>query len=315
MRLAFMGTPDFAVPSLEILNQSKHEVVMVVTAPDKPRGRGRKVMPGPIKQSALRLKLPVSQPENLKDRSFIERLKGCYPDLIAVVAFRILPEIVFNLPPKGSINLHASLLPDYRGAAPINWALINGEEKTGLTTFFLKQKVDTGDILLQQEMPIDPVDDYGSLYEKLQNEGAGLLLKTIDMLERGDLQPRQQDMLSGKAAPKITPQTGLLNWEKPAAELRNLIRGLAPAPGAYSYYGKTKMIFLKASLISGKADVSPGTVIESGPRKGFTIACGEGALSMEIIKPEGKKTMKATEYLRGHDVKVGTKFDCQRQAV
>jgi methionyl-tRNA formyltransferase len=315
MRLAFMGTPDFAVPSLEILYRSKHEVVMVVTAPDKPRGRGRKVTSSPVKQAAISMNLPISQPTNLKDATFVELLGSHKPDIIVVVAFRILPEVVFNLPPRGSINLHASLLPDYRGAAPINWALINGEEKTGLTTFFLKQKVDTGDILLQQEVPIDSEDDFGRLHDKLKDEGARLLLKTIDMLEDGELKPRRQKMFSDKSAPKITPQTGLIAWDKAATQLQNLIRGLAPVPGAYSYYGITKMIILKASVVSGQAKAFPGTVIESGPRAGLTIACGQGALAVDLIKPEGKKTMKATEYLRGHDVKVGTKFDCQRQAV
>jgi len=310
MRLVFMGTPDFAVPSLELLNQSQHELVRVVTAPDRPQGRGRKVMASPVKQAAVHLGLPVSQPGNLKDRGFIEILNGCRPDLIAVVAFRILPESVFNLPPKGSINLHASLLPDYRGAAPINWVLINGENKTGLTTFFLKQKVDTGDILLQQELPIDPEDDYGSLHEKLKIEGARLLKKTIDMLDRGELKPRRQSSFSAKSAPKLTPRTGLIAWDRPATDLRNLIRGLAPDPGAQSNYGTTKMKFLKASVIDRQAGVPPGTVIKSDPREGIAIACGEGALELEIIKPEGKRAMKATEYLRGHDVKVGSKFGC-----
>jgi methionyl-tRNA formyltransferase len=308
MRIIYMGTPEFAVKPLEVLQRSRHDVLAVVTAPDKPRGRGRKVSPSPIKEAALNMKLPVLQPENLKDKSFILELKSYNPDLIAVVAFRILPEAVFTLPRFGSINLHASLLPKYRGAAPINWALINGETKTGLTTFYIQKKVDTGDLLLQEETEITPEDDFGTLHDKLMDAGARLLLETIDGIENGSLKPRRQSDIEASAAPKITPLTGLIDWHNPAEHINNLIRGLSPFPGAYSFYESLKIIILKAAVLNESSNMVSGTVAESNPRDGFSIVCGKDVLLVKIVKPQGKKEMSSAEFVRGYHVKVGDRF-------
>jgi len=308
MRLIFMGTPEFAVCSLELLHSSRHEIQAIVTSPDKPRGRGRKVSPTAVKQKALELGLPVLQPENLKDDEFIMKLKQANPDLIAVVAFRILPEVVYDLPRYGSINLHASLLPEYRGAAPINWALINGDTKTGLTTFFLNKKVDTGDILLQREIEITPDDDFGSLHDKLMTEGAELLLETIDGIEDGSLKPRPQSQTIASKAPKLTAETGLIDWNRPAEDINNLIRGLSPHPGAFTFSDSKKIIILKAEVTDKKADCVPGSVMESNPKKGFTVACGQNTLFIKSLKPQGKKIMGSAEYVRGYHVKIGSRF-------
>jgi methionyl-tRNA formyltransferase len=308
MRIIFMGTPDFAVKPLELLHASKHEIIAVVTSPDKPRGRGRKISPTAVKKIALKLGLPVLQPDKLKSDKFVSELKNYNPDLIVVVAFKILPEVVFNLPHYGSINLHASLLPKYRGAAPINWALINGETKTGLTTFFLNKKIDTGDILLQREIEIIPKDDFGSLHDKMMDEGAELLLETIDGIDDGSLKPQRQKNMEATGAPKLTPETGLINWNMPAVNILNLIRGLSPYPGAYSFSDEKKIIILKAAVVNKSADDIPGTVIESSPKGGFTIASGQDALFIKELKPQGKKAMGSAEFVRGYHVQIGDRF-------
>lgn len=308
MRLVFMGSPDFAIESLELLNKSKHQILAVVTAPDKPTGRGRKVRPTPVKVTALKLGLPLLQPKNLKSEDFVENLKKLNPDLNVVVAFRILPEIVFDLPPFGSVNLHASLLPQYRGAAPINWALINGETGTGLTTFLLKKKVDTGDILLQREVEITTEDDFSSLHDKLTKEGARLLLETVDGIEKGSVVPQPQERKGATIAPKLTPETGRINWNLPAEKILNLIRGLSPVPGAYSFIDGKKTIFLKAALFDKDMNVDAGSVIDSDPKRGFIIACGQRALEILVLKPQGKRAMGSAEYVRGYHVKIGDRF-------
>lgn len=308
MRLIFMGTPQFAVPALEKIHNSKHQIVMVVTAPDKPRGRGRKIGPTPIKEAAIRFGLPVLQPENLKTSTFLEQLMALNPDLNVVVAFRILPESAFSLPRHGSVNLHASLLPKYRGAAPINWAIINGETKTGLTTFLLKKQVDTGDILMQREIDIAEDDDFGSLHDKMAILGANLLMETIDAVESGSIRPKPQDKNMGTAAPKLTPATGLINWTLPASQIHNLVRGLSPVPGAYSILSGKKMIFIKANAIDDIKHAAPGTIIEADARSGMVVVCGQGALSVLLLKPEGKRVMGSAEFVRGYNVKVGNQF-------
>ena len=308
MRLVFMGTPQFAVESLKLLQSSKHEIRAVVTSPDKPRGRGRKVSAAAVKEQALELGLPILQPDNLKDNNFILKLKQMNPDLIAVVAFRILPEIVYNLPRLGSINLHASLLPAYRGAAPINWALINGEEKTGLTTFYLEKQVDTGDVLLQREVPITPDDDFGSLHDKMMTEGAKLLLDTVNGIEDNSLAPHPQSNQKSAKAPKLTSKTGLIDWNQPADKIRNLVRGLSPYPGAYCFWNQKKLTILKVEVAVKNADYNMGEVMESNPKKGFVIACGENALFIERLKPQGKKAMGSAEFVRGYHVKASDRF-------
>lgn len=308
MRLVFMGSPDFAVESLELLNKSNHHILTVVTAPDKPRGRGRKVSPTPVKVEALKLGLPFLQPKNLKAKDFLESLKDLEPDLNVVVAFRILPEVVFSLPTFGSVNLHASLLPQYRGAAPINWVLIHGETHTGLTTFLLKKRVDTGDILLQREVEITPEDDFGSLYDRMAKEGAKLLLETIDGIEKGSIVSCPQNQKGATIAPKLTPETGLINWNLPAEKILNLIRGLSPVPGAYSFTCDKKIIFLKAALVKKDITADVGSVIDSDPKKGFIVACGQKALEVLVLKPQGRRVMGSAEYVRGYHVKIGDRF-------
>jgi methionyl-tRNA formyltransferase len=308
MRLVFMGTPEFSVKSLRTLYNSHHEIAAVITAVDKARGRGRKVTPSPVKQAALSLGLPVSQPQNLKNQYFVDELGSYQPDLNVVVAFRILPEAVFALPRLGSVNLHASLLPEYRGAAPINWALINGETKTGVTTFLLDKKVDTGAILMQREVEIMPDDDAGSLHDRLMDVGADLLLDTVNGLEKGSLKPKMQGNVDGKSAPKLTVETALINWRQPAEKIVNLIRGLSPYPGAYSLWESKKIIILKSAVEKTHTVAKPGEIIKSSPKEGITVACGTSSLRVLMLKPEGKKAMGSADFVRGYHVKVGSKF-------
>jgi len=308
MRLVFMGTPEFAVKSLTTLYNSPHKIAAVVTAVDKPRGRGRQVAPSAVKQKAIDLGLPILQPSNLKSPKFAEELKSYSPDLNVVVAFRILPESIFSLPRLGSINLHASLLPAYRGAAPINWAIINGETKTGVTTFLLDKQVDTGAVLMQREIEITPDDDAGSLHDKLMDKGAELLLQTIDGLEGGTLKPIKQESAQFSPAPKLTAETAKIDWALPAEKVVNLIRGLSPYPGACSYLDSNKIIFLKAQNAALEPHGKPGQIINSSPKDGITIACGTDAVQILKLKPQGKKVMSSAEFVRGYHVEIGYCF-------
>jgi methionyl-tRNA formyltransferase len=303
-----MGTPQFAVPAFEKLLKSKHQVVAVVTAPDKPRGRGQVLSPTPVKEAALEANLPILQPTNLKSPEFLNMLKQFDPDLNAVVAFRILPEAVFSMPKYGSMNLHASLLPAYRGAAPINWAIINGETITGLTTFLLQKKVDVGDIIMKRQVAIRPDDNFGSLHDKMSLAGADLLLESIDALEKGKVEAIPQDEAQGSAAPKLTPQTGSINWNRPAKEIHNLVRGLSPFPGAYSRLDGKKLIILKSEIKENLTQVKPGTITIADSKIGLVVACQEGALHILQLKPEGKKVMGSAEYVRGYHVEKGKEF-------
>src|SRR5690606_32785528 len=236
LRIVYMGTPEFAVPSLQLLVKHGWNVVAVVTAPDKPQGRGRKLMGSPVKQAAEELGIPVLQPINLKSPDFVEELRSYQADVQVVVAFRMLPEVVWNMPPMGTFNLHASLLPDYRGAAPINWAIINGEKITGVTTFFLKHEIDTGNIIFQEEEPILPQDNVGSLYERLMDRGSKLVLKTIEAIAQNAVEMRPQDESKAKhPAPKLYKEMGEINWNQPAESIHNLVRGLSPYPAAWTY--------------------------------------------------------------------------------
>lgn len=228
MKIVFMGTPEFAIPSLRILLNSKHNVIAVVTAPDKERGRGKQISSTPVKKFALQENLKVLTPGSLTDESFIQRLKMLQPDLLVVVAFRILPKEVYAIPTKGAFNLHGSLLPKFRGAAPIQWSLINGEKETGVTTFFLEDKVDTGNIIIQEKIVIDDSDDYGSLHDKMMNMGANVVLRTVDMIEAGNVITTKQDDSLASPAKKITQEVCQIKWDKSAVEIHNLVRGLSP---------------------------------------------------------------------------------------
>ncbi len=304
-----MGTPEFAVPSLTTIFESVHELAGVVTVPDKPVGRGLKITPSPVKQKALDFNLPLYQPLDLKNYEFIQRIKDLKPDLFVVVAFRILPPDVFELPPKGTINLHSSLLPKYRGAAPINWAIINGEKETGVTTIMIQQKVDAGDIVLQKKAQITDDETAGELHDKLATLGATLLLESINLIASGSVSLKVQ---TGKVtkAPKLTRELGLINWEDSGGQVRNLIRGLNPHPGAYTFFNGRLLKLFRAQLVENSSTSSPpGVITRVDPKKGLIeIAAGSGKLHITELQPEGKRRMTATEYLKGYRLKAGEKF-------
>jgi methionyl-tRNA formyltransferase len=303
MRIIFMGSPEFAIPSLEKLIQSKHEIVGVVTVQDKPKGRGRKVAKSPVKIFAEEHSLKTFTPVSLKDEEFVQSLRNLNSNLIVVVAFRILPEVVFTLPPLGTINLHASLLPKYRGAAPINWAIMNGESKTGLTTFYIRKKVDTGDLILQREIEILPEESFGELHDRLAQKGAEVLLETLDLIERGKVEPVRQDDAQATPAPKITPEHCRIDWSRSALEIKNQIRGLAPHPAAFTLFrGKILKIF-KTKVI-GETPFSSdfGQVIKSDVKEELRVRTGKGILSLLEVQPEGKRKMSIGEFTRGYRV-------------
>lgn len=301
LRIIYMGTPEFAVPILEALVENGWPVVAVITAPDRPKGRGKKPGQSPVKEAALRLNIPVLQPINLKSPEFIDTLKTYGADLQVVVAFRMLPKVVWNMPALGTINLHASLLPDYRGAAPINWAIINGEQETGLSTFFLQQEIDTGKIIFQEKIAILPEDTAGSLSEKMMHRGAALVLETLESIASGNVQGQEQDDTKAKhTAPKIFKETGKIDWKKPANTIHNLVRGLSPYPAAWTEInGKTCKIYL-TELISGSLpDKAPGEYQTDG-KNHLYFQTGDGLLSIIELQMEGKKRMRIAEFLRGN---------------
>lgn len=298
-----MGTPEFAVASLEALHSSRHQVVAVVTAPDKPQGRGLQLTPSAVKSCAVNHHIPVLQPEKLKSEEFQATLKSFNADLFVVVAFRMLPESVWSMPPLGTINLHASLLPKYRGAAPINWAIINGETETGITTFKLQQEIDTGNILFRETEPIHPEDDAGSLYERLMIKGAGLIVKTTDALADGTATEIPQPEIAGELpkAPKIFKETCLIEWNNTTQRCLNHIRGLSPYPGAWCQLnGKTFKIF-KALHSSSRKEAVAGS-IETNQKDSLEIRCSDGWIRLLEIQPEGKKRMRMEEYFRGNRI-------------
>ncbi len=296
-----MGTPEFAVPSLDILVKNKFNVVAVITAPDKPRGRGQKVTQSPIKEYALIQNIPVLQPTNLKAPEFIEELKSYGANLQIVVAFRMLPEIVWAMPELGTFNLHASLLPQYRGAAPINWAIINGENETGVTTFFLKHEIDTGSIIFQEKESINDVDTAGSLYERLMHKGAQLVLKTVQAIESGEYETiHQQESSQLRHAPKLFKETCQINWNQPAQQIINFIRGLNPYPAAWTNFnGKTFKIY-SAQILQDRGNIKQAGEFETDNTNYLYVKASEGCLSIQELQPEGKKKMTVQEFFRGN---------------
>jgi len=302
-----MGTPDFAVPTLEtLLALPEAQVVAVVTGPDRPAGRGRQLQASAVKQAALAHDLPVLQPTNLKDPAFQQELKSYAADLQLVVAFRMLPEAVWNMPRLGSVNIHGSLLPQYRGAAPINWALMHGDQETGVTSFFLRHEIDTGDLILQDKLAIEPDDDFGSVYDKLKVLGARLAARTVAAIAAGIApstpQPTAPDGL--RPAPKLTKETGRLDFGRPAAELVNQVRGLSPAPAAYTTLpdGRGLKVF-RAQALPAEATAEPGTWATDG-RQHLRVATDSGWLDLQEVQLEGKKRMSVSEFLRGTKVEV-----------
>ncbi|MCS7019726.1 MAG: methionyl-tRNA formyltransferase [Cytophagales bacterium] len=304
MRIVFMGTPDFAVPSLEILAQNGYEIVAVITAPDKPAGRGLKMQPSAVKTAAERLNLPVWQPEKLKNEDFLTRLRALRADLQIVVAFRMLPEAVWAMPPLGTFNLHASLLPQYRGAAPINWAIVNGETETGVTTFFLRHEIDTGDIIMQAKEPIYRNDTAGTLYERLMHKGAQLVLQTVQAIEKGEVNPIPQPQLATeelKTAPKIFKETCRINFYQTAENIFNFVRGMNPLPTAWTIRNEKTYKIYKVQPFTDSMPYQPGEWYTDG--KNFLhIGTIDGYVAVEELQLEGKKRMRIAEFLRGNRV-------------
>ena len=300
LKIVFMGTPEFAVPSLEILVRNHYNVVAVVTAPDKPAGRGLKLKISPVKEVALKYNIPVLQPEKLKAPEFIDELKSYHADLQIVVAFRMLPEAVWNMPRLGTFNLHASLLPQYRGAAPINWAIINGEKESGVTTFFLQHEIDTGDVLFHEKEIISEDDNAGSLYTRLMIKGAALVLKTVQAIEKNNCKPQPQKFDKElKNAPKIHKETCEINWNKSAEEVNNFIRGLSPYPGAWTKMNGKNCKIIKTKIIKPAEEKNPGEFTTDN-KTYINIFTGSGALSILELQMEGKRPMNVDEFLRGN---------------
>ena len=297
MKIIFMGTPDFSIPSFKILLESNHKVIAVVTQPDKERGRGQKVSFTAVKQFAVDNHIPVYQPEKLKGNyEFVDQMKKLEPDLFVVVAFRILPKEVFEIPRYGSFNLHGSYLPKYRGAAPIQWALINGDKETGLTTFKLAEKVDTGNIYLQQKVEISPADNFETLEDIMSLLGAELVLKTVDLIESGNYELKKQDDSLASPAPKITKEICLIDWNKPAKEIHNLVRGLSPHPSGYFNLNNKVIKIYRTEIVTG-LNLKPFQFSQS--KTELIIGCGTDAIRILEIQQEGKKRMGIEEFLRG----------------
>jgi methionyl-tRNA formyltransferase len=299
MRIVFMGTPDFAVPSLKILIENNYNVVGVITAPDKPAGRGLQSRISPIKKFAIERELDILQPEKLKSESFINELKSLNADLQVVVAFRMLPEVVWSMPPLGTFNLHASLLPQYRGAAPINWAIINGEKETGATTFFLQQQIDTGKIIFRDKIAIRNDETAGELHDELMVTGANLVLKTVKAIEQKNYTLQEQPIGNNlKTAPKIFTETCKIDFKKPVNTIYNLIRGLSPYPAAFTFFQDKILKIYKANKIEQPHSNLVGEIITDN-KTFFRIAASNGFIEIEELQLEGKKRMNVIDFLNG----------------
>ena len=295
-----MGTPEFAVGSLSILVENGFNVVAVITAPDKPKGRGQKLAITPVKKYALSKNIPVLQPTNLKSAEFNEELKSYNGNLQVVVAFRMLPEVVWSMPEFGTFNLHASLLPQYRGAAPINWAIMNGEKETGVTTFFIKHEIDTGSIILKDKELIHESDNVGMLYERLMDKGAKLVLKTVEQVRDESYELKvQEDTGDLKAAPKLFKENCKIDWSKSSIEIYNFVRGLSPYPAAWTEIaGKTYKIF-EVELSDQSLNGNPGDFKSDG-KKMLQVKTGDGMIEVKDLQLQGKKRMKIDDFLRGN---------------
>jgi len=301
MRIIFLGTPDFSVPSLDAIVKAGHEVVAVVTMPDKQAGRGMQLQQSAVKKYAVENNIKVLQPIKLKDPEFIAELQALNAELQVVIAFRMLPQIVWEMPQFGTLNLHASLLPDYRGAAPINWAIINGETKTGVSTFFLKHEIDTGDVLLTQEVEITPTMNAGELHDLLMNIGAETVLKSLELIKNGNTKGMPQGNDNNKMAPKIFKENCLINWNNSAENIYNLIRGLSPYPAAFSHFDSKILKVFEAKVELSNHDEPIGKMI-SDNKTFLKVACQNGYVHLIQIQLEGKKRIGVEEFLRGHKI-------------
>ncbi|MCU7694466.1 methionyl-tRNA formyltransferase [Haoranjiania flava] len=301
LRIVFLGTPEFAVASLKALVNAGANIVGVVTAPDKPAGRGMKLTASAVKKYASEKNIPLLQPEKLRDPGFLEMLQDLNADLQIVVAFRMLPKAVWNMPRLGTVNLHASLLPQYRGAAPINWAIINGETETGLTTFKLRHEIDTGNILLQEKVAVLPEDNAGTLHDKMKDIGGRLVVKTVEAIAAGNIVESVQTMEGRqlKTAPKLYKETCKINFEDTAASIHNLVRGLSPFPAAFTYL-QEKLVKIYVSVPETEAhNHTPGEFFTDG-KTYLKFACRDGFLNVKELQLEGKKRMQVADFLRGH---------------
>jgi methionyl-tRNA formyltransferase len=311
LRIVFMGTPGFATESLKALLKEGANVVGVVTAPDKPAGRGRKLTPPPVKKLAEENGIKILQPEKLKSPGFLEELSALQADLQVVVAFRMLPEAVWNMPPRGTFNLHASLLPEYRGAAPINWAVINGEDKTGVTTFFLKHEIDTGDVIFQEEVPIMPEDSAGTMHDKLMEKGALLVVKTVEAVAANNISPIPQPKKDLKPAPKIFKEDCRINWNLAREKVHNKIRGLSPYPAGWTELSVPELYPVSVKIFVTEKNPSdglkPGEIYCDG-KKVILAGTANGDLKIKEIQMAGKKRMQTEEFLRGHEIPEGAIF-------
>jgi methionyl-tRNA formyltransferase len=305
LRIVFMGTPDFAVASLDALVKAGCHIVSIITARDKPAGRGMNLQQSAVKKYAVENNLPVLQPEKLKNPLFLEELKSLQADLQIVVAFRMLPEAVWNMPPMGTVNVHGSLLPQYRGAAPINWAIINGEEETGVTTFTLKHEIDTGDVFLQESIPIGNNETAGGLHDRMKELGAQVLVKTVmglaegTLVEKPQLSALENFSFEVKHAPKIFTETCKIDWNKPMDEVYNLIRGLSPYPAAFTFLKEKVLKIYKSEKEGRQPSVSPGEA-ETDSKSYLKFACADGYIYVKELQLEGKKRMVVEEFLRGY---------------
>ncbi len=305
MRIVFMGTPEIAVPSLERLISDGHDVCAVVTQPDRPKGRGKKLAFSPVKEAAMRHELEILQPEKASQPDFLDRLRELNPDLIVVIAFgQILRKEVLDLPKYGCVNVHVSLLPKYRGAAPINWAIINGEEKTGVTTMFMDEGLDTGDIIKTREFRLDDEINAGQLHDIMMEEGADVLSWTVKAIEDGTAERIRQNDDESTYAPMMDRNLGHIDFKKSAVSIHNLVRGTVPWPGAWceSPYGKMKI--WKTRIGQGHTDREPGTIVSVG-KQGIEVACGMGMLLIEEIQMPNKKRMHVSEYIKGNNIEIG----------
>jgi methionyl-tRNA formyltransferase len=298
MKIVFMGTPQFAVPSLQALIEAGHEIVGVVTSTDKWGGRGGKeLLCSDVKQFAQSKGLRILQPEKLKDPEFIQTLRSLQADLQVVVAFRMLPEVVWSMPRLGTLNLHGSLLPRYRGAAPLNWAIIKGEKETGLTTFLLQHEIDTGDILLQYKTPIGENETVGELHDRLMYAGGELVVQTVALLEKGQIQPQPQDNSLACPAPKIFHENCQIDWRQSAQEVHNFIRGLSPYPTAWTMLDGQKLKIFRSQILHEEPSSTPGSFVFG--KKEVKVACGQGWLSLLEVQPEKRKRMSIVDFLNG----------------
>ncbi|MBC6003970.1 Methionyl-tRNA formyltransferase [uncultured Clostridium sp.] len=302
MKIVFMGTPEFAVPCLQKIIDEGHEVLAVVTQPDKPKGRGKKLAMPPVKELALKYNIDVYQPVKAREESFVEKLKEINPELIVVVAFgQILPKSILDIPKFGCVNVHASLLPKYRGAAPLNWVIINGEEKTGVTTMYMDVGLDTGDMILKSEIPLDDEITAGELHDKMMIDGANVLKETIDLIAQGKAPREKQNDDETCYSPIMDKTLGNIDWNKSAKDIHNLVRGVNPWPSAYTTYENQTMKIWKTKVVDKNSDKAPGTILKVD-KEGIEVNTGNGVIQISEIQMSGKKRMVVSEYIKGNTI-------------